>query len=118
MACNILACNISTRRAIRTAMLGLGVCFGGAMAVTSPALAHGSGHHGGRHHGECGEHHGRYAYACGGPRYEEQHHGGRGRHHFEGYRYRDRSELGPVEERPAADDPAAASGPPSVDQAR
>jgi hypothetical protein len=51
-------------------------------------------------------------------RYEEHHHGGRGRHHFEGYRYRDRSELGPAEERSGADDPAAASGPPSGDQGR
>jgi hypothetical protein len=107
-----MACNISTRRTIRAAMVCVGVCFGGAMAMTSPALAHGGGHH----HGGCGEHHGRY-YACSGPRYEEQHHGGRGRHHFEGYRYRDRSDVGPAEERPGADDPAAI-GPPSVDQTR
>jgi hypothetical protein len=111
-----MACKISTRRAIRTAMLCVGACLSGAM--TSPALAHGSGHHGGHHHGECGEHHGHY-YACGSPRYyEEYHHGRRGRHHYEGYRYRDRSELGPAEERSGADDPAAASEPPSGDQAR
>jgi hypothetical protein len=111
MTCKDMACNISTRRAIRTTMVGLGVCFGGAM--TSPALARGGGHH----HGECGEHHGRYAYACSVLRYEEHHHGGRGRHHFEGYRYRGRPELGPAEERPGADDPAA-SGPPSGEQGR
>jgi hypothetical protein len=110
-----MACNISTRRAIRTAMLGVGVCLGVCFvgAMTAPALARGGGHH----HGECGEHHGRY-YACSGPRYEEQHHGGRGRHHFEGYRYRDRSDLAPTDDRSGTDDPAAPGAPPSAEQWR
>jgi hypothetical protein len=87
------------------------ICLCGAMAMTSPALAH----DGGRHHGECGEHHGRYG--CRELRYEEQHHhGGRGRH-FEGYRHRDRSDLAPADDRSGYDGPPAGA-PPSAGQQR
>jgi hypothetical protein len=103
-----MRCNISTRRSIRTAAISL--C--AATAMTSPALAH----DGGRHHGECGEHHG--SYACSRLYYEDHHHhGGRG-HHSDGYRYRDRPYVAPVDDRSGYEDPGAAGAPPSAGQHR
>ena len=102
-----MRCNSSTRRSIRTAA----ICLCGAMVMASPVLAH----DGGRHHGECGEHYGRYG--CSELRYEDYYHGGCG-HHSEGYRYRDRSYGAPAHDRSGYDDPDASGAPPSADQHR
>jgi hypothetical protein len=47
------------------------------LALSSPAVARGGGHH----HGECGEHH--IAYECGHPNYKVWHHRGHDERYFE-----------------------------------
>ena len=49
------------------------------LALSSPALARGGGHH----HGECGEHH--IAYECGYPSYRVWHHRGHHERYFENH---------------------------------
>jgi hypothetical protein len=49
------------------------------LALSSPAVARGGGHH----HGECGEHH--TAYECGYPNYKLWHHRGHHERYFENH---------------------------------